>query len=221
MMYKSWQRIVLVSGFAVIASVFLQACGQTSDSTAKTQINEDVDQSRVSEKVGLQVFVEDHGRITSIGLASEQGKFVHNDLGNLETVDYDNGHTDAYMYNDTDRIIEVTRSDKEGQVEKMFTFDFTQGYVTSWYAETDKYTEYDFKLGESFYDRLVTTVFDQLDKSTVTAALDSHVRFVTGNCVCQTGNAASCENGHDTTYECGRQGGCGNNNPCVWRGQAY
>ncbi len=219
MMYKSWQRIVLVSGFAAIASVFLQACGQTADTAAKTQSSESIERSRVSGPVGLQVFVEENGRITSIGLASGWGRFVHNDLGNLETVVYDNGYIDAYTYNDKARVIEVTRSSDQALVENVFTFDFTQGYVTSWDAASEQYTEHELTWGASFYDRLVTTVFDHLDKSTVAAGLNSdHISFVKGNCVCQYGNASSCEGGNGTTTNCQQQGGCGNNNPCVWRG---
>ncbi len=219
-MVKSWQRLTLVLGLAVMVSIFVQACGQTSgiSETAKTIVS--VDDARVTEPISLQVFVEDHGRITSIGLASDSGRFIYNELGNLQKVVYDNGYMDVYNYNDNNRIIEVTRENAAGTVEDVFVFDFTAEYATRWDVVSDEVTELDFNMDESFYDRLVIAVFEPSKNSTVAASVieKNYRQLATGNCVCQYGNAASCEGGHGTNYSCTRQGGCGNNNPCVWRG---
>lgn len=201
MKFKSWQRATLILGLTILVSSPDPAFGKP-------------------KPVSLHVFVEQHGRITLIGLASDRGTIIHNDRGLLDAVVYDNGYADLYAYFDSDRVIEVTRENDEGEVESVFQFDFTGAHATKWDANSDEVIVRTFDLGEAFYDRLVAAVFKQPEKKG-TGSEPISFSF-TNNCVCRYGNDTSCEGWSDkdqcrTNQSCGKKG----EHMCVWRGNAF
>ena len=175
----------------------------------------------------LHTFVEQHGRITSIGLAGDTGQFIHTDAGLLDQVLYENGYTDYYTYSDNEYIIEVIREDDQGLIESVFTFDFIRGTGAKWDAQTDTTIRKVFDhLDPQFYEQLVFTEFQRQKLDVQAKGGSLHVvrisTLVSMDCVCQYGPSLICDTNDDKVRcvdeDCPYKG---KRISCVWRGAAF